>query len=210
MNSPSRVVAKIVEQSVLPALKLENSAPILSIVDALVEAGSQAIEITATTPGVFGAVSTIRTTYGAELVIGIGTVLDESTARSAISAGADLIVTPTLNPDVIRTALRYGAACFSGAFTPTEVSTAMQAGAHMVKVFPASLAGPAYMTHLRRVLPDVQLIPSGGITLENLAEYLAAGAAAVSGAREFVDPTGDPRAVHDRMARVLAAARNQT
>jgi 2-dehydro-3-deoxyphosphogluconate aldolase/(4S)-4-hydroxy-2-oxoglutarate aldolase len=90
-------------------------------------------------------------------------------------------------PEVIATAHRYGAACYSGAFTATEVLTAMQAGADMIKIFPAAVAGPAYMTNLRMVYPEARLIPSGGVSLENAADFIRSGATAISGARNFFD-----------------------
>jgi 2-dehydro-3-deoxyphosphogluconate aldolase / (4S)-4-hydroxy-2-oxoglutarate aldolase len=123
--------------------------------------------------------------FGEELSLAAGTVLDAAAAREAIEAGARVIVSPAVVPEVIATAHRYGAACYAGAFTATEVLTAMQAGADMVKIFPAAVAGPAYMTNLRMVYPEVNLIPSGGVSLENAAEFVRSGACAVSGARNF-------------------------
>ena len=123
--------------------------------------------------------------FGDELSLAAGTVLDAAAAREAIAAGARVIVSPAVVPEVIATAHRYGAACYAGAFTATECLTAMQAGADMVKIFPAAVAGPAYMTNLRMVYPEINLIPSGGVSLDNAADFIRSGASAVSGARNF-------------------------
>jgi 2-dehydro-3-deoxyphosphogluconate aldolase/(4S)-4-hydroxy-2-oxoglutarate aldolase len=121
------------------------------------------------------------------LLIGTGTTLDAATAREAILAGASLLVTPAVKLEVIATARRYGVACYCGAFTATECLTAMEAGADMIKIFPASLCGPKYMTNLKMVYPEINLIPSGGISLETAADFIRCGACAVSGARNFFD-----------------------
>ena len=181
----------VIEQTkctgILPAIKLKQHEDILPYARALHEGGARVIEITMTTPGVLEAIQTIVAEFGLALRVGAGTVLDGATARAAILAGASLIVNPALIPEVIATAHRYGAACYSGAFTATECLQAMQAGADMVKVFPAALGGPKYMTNLRMVYPEINLIPSGGISLENTAEFIECGACAISGSRNFVD-----------------------
>jgi 2-dehydro-3-deoxyphosphogluconate aldolase/(4S)-4-hydroxy-2-oxoglutarate aldolase len=140
-----------------------------------------------TTPGVLEMFQAIRAEFGDELFIAAGTTLDATSARLAILAGAQVLVSPAVVPEVIATARRYGVACFAGAFTATECLNAMQLGADMIKVFPAALGGPRYMTNLKMVFPEVDLIPSGGISLENAAEFIQCGAGAISGARNFFD-----------------------
>ena len=140
-----------------------------------------------TTPGALDMFRAIASEFGDELYAAAGTVLDAAAAREAIMAGARVIVSPAVAPDVIATAHRYGAASFAGAFTATEVLAAMQAGADMVKIFPAAISGPSYMTNLRMVYPQVNLIPSGGVSLQNAADFIRCGATAVSGARNFFD-----------------------
>jgi 2-dehydro-3-deoxyphosphogluconate aldolase/(4S)-4-hydroxy-2-oxoglutarate aldolase len=172
---------------ILPAIKLKQKENLLPYVQAMYDGGARVVEITMTTPGVLDAFQAITAEFGKRLFLGAGTVLDPATARAAILAGAQLIVSPALLPEVIATAHRYGAACYSGAFTATECLTAMQAGADMIKVFPAALGGPKYMTNLRMVFPEINLIPSGGIGPENAAEFIQCGACAISGSRNFLD-----------------------
>jgi 2-dehydro-3-deoxyphosphogluconate aldolase/(4S)-4-hydroxy-2-oxoglutarate aldolase len=140
-----------------------------------------------TTPGVLDSFKAISERFGDRLYLAAGTCLDASAAYVAIMAGARVIVSPAYIPEVIRTAKRYGAACYAGAFTATEVLRAMRAGADMVKIFPAALGGAKYMTNLKMVYPEVNLIPSGGISLENAGDFIRCGASAISGARNFFD-----------------------
>ena len=121
------------------------------------------------------------------MLVAAGTVLDPASAREVILHGGSIIVNPCVIDDVIDVANRYNVPVFSGAFSATEVFTAMRKGATMVKIFPGALGGPKYMTNLKMVFPDVNLIPSGGITPENAAEFIKCGACAVSGARKFMD-----------------------
>ena len=172
---------------ILPAIKLMQPADLLPYVRALYKAGVRVVEITATTPGVLDALKTASAEFGNDLYLGVGTVLDAETARAAIMAGAQLIVNPAVVPEVVAMAHRYGAACYSGAFTATECLSAMLAGADMVKIFPAALGGPRYMLNLKMVYPEVNLIPSGGITLQDAGEFIKCGACAVSGSRQFVN-----------------------
>lgn len=173
---------------VLPAIKLKDTKDLLPYAKAMLDGGLRVLEVTMTTPGVLDAFRTIRAELGDELYLAAGTTLDAAAAYAAIMAGAQIIVSPGLILDVIRTAQRYGVACYAGAYTATEVLQAMQTGADMVKIFPAALAGPKYMTNLKMVYPEVNLIPSGGISLETAGEYIRCGACAISGARNFVDP----------------------
>jgi 2-dehydro-3-deoxyphosphogluconate aldolase/(4S)-4-hydroxy-2-oxoglutarate aldolase len=172
---------------VLPAMKIKAGGALIPFVRAMYEGGARVIEITTTTPGIFEAFETLSQEFGNKLFLAAGTTLDETTARLAILAGARVIVSPTVKPQVIATAHRYGAAMFCGAFTATEVLTAMESGADVVKIFPATLGGPKYMTNLKMVYPEVKLCPSGGISLENAAEFIRCGADAISGTRNFFD-----------------------
>jgi 2-dehydro-3-deoxyphosphogluconate aldolase / (4S)-4-hydroxy-2-oxoglutarate aldolase len=169
---------------VLPAIKVKVGADLPSFVQAMYEGGARVIEITTTTPEAFEA---LRDKFKDKIFLAAGTTLDATTARLAILAGARVIVSPALRPEVIQTAHRYGVAMYSGAFTATEVLAAMEAGADMVKIFPATLGGPKYMTNLKMVYPGVKLCPSGGISLENAADFIRCGADAVSGNRNFFD-----------------------
>jgi 2-dehydro-3-deoxyphosphogluconate aldolase / (4S)-4-hydroxy-2-oxoglutarate aldolase len=187
MSIREEVVYLTKSTGILPAMKLKQKENILPYAQAMYDGGARVIEITMTTPGVLEAFEAISAEFGDRLHLAAGTVLDAATARAAIMAGAHVIVSPAVIPEVIATANRYRMACYSGAFTATECLAAMQAGADMIKVFPATLGGPKYMTNLRMVFPEVNLIPSGGISLDNAAEFILCGAAAVSGARNFFD-----------------------
>jgi 2-dehydro-3-deoxyphosphogluconate aldolase/(4S)-4-hydroxy-2-oxoglutarate aldolase len=140
-----------------------------------------------TTPGALKHFESIRKHFGEKLITASGTTLDAASARLAILSGVGVIVSPMLKVELIETAHRYGAACFIGSFTATEVLTAIEAGADMVKIFPGALAGPKYMTNLKMVYPEVNLIPSGGVGMDNAADFIQYGACAISGARNFFD-----------------------
>lgn len=187
MSARERAIHRTRSTGVLPAIKLKQDEDIVPYVRAMVEGGARVVEVTMTTPGVLEMFRALAEEFGDELSTAAGTVLDAAAAREAIAAGARVIVSPAVVPEVIATAHRYGAACYAGAFTATECLTAIQAGADMVKIFPAAIAGPAYMTNLRMVYPEVNLIPSGGVSLENAADFIRSGACAVSGARNFFD-----------------------
>jgi 2-dehydro-3-deoxyphosphogluconate aldolase/(4S)-4-hydroxy-2-oxoglutarate aldolase len=181
----------VIEQTkatgVLPCIKLKVKHDFLAYAQAMYDGGARVIEITMTTPGALEAIEAISSVYPGRLLVGAGTVLDAVTAREVILHGGSLLVNPAVIPDVIEMGHRYGIPVYSGAFTATEVFQAMQAGATMIKIFPAQLGGPRYMTNLRMVYPEVDLIPSGGISLDNAAEFIRCGACAVSGARTFMD-----------------------
>ena len=205
---------RTLQTGVLPAVKSNTGSGVVDYVQAMVEGGAGVVEITFTTPGCLDTVRDLSRAFGNTVSLAVGTVLDAESARLAILAGAGAIVTPITNAETIAAAHRYGVPCFAGALTPTEVLTAMTAGADMVKVFPAEIHGPRYMTHLRRVFPQVRLIPSGGIDLDSAEAYIAAGASAISGARSFMaDESGrDTSGVADVIRNfidVVANARNR-
>lgn len=187
-SSQSEQAVRLTKRTgVLPAMKLKQRENVLPFVQAMYDGGARVVEITMTTPGVLESFQAIAAEFGSNIWIAAGTVLDATTARLAILAGARVIVSPAVIPDVISTARRYGVACYAGAFTATEVLAAMQIGADMVKIFPAALGGPKYMTNLKMVYPEVNLIPSGGISVENAGDFIRCGACAISGARNFFD-----------------------
>lgn len=185
MSARERAIHRTRTTGVLPAIKLKQDEDIVPYVRAMVNGGARVVEVTMTTPGVLEMFRALDKEFGDEISTAAGTVLDAAAAREAIAAGARVIVSPAVVPEVIATAHRYGAACYAGAFTATECLTAVQAGADMVKIFPAAVAGPAYMTNLRMVYPEINLIPSGGISLDNAADFIRSGASAISGARNF-------------------------
>ena len=188
LNLRERAVMWTKETGVLPAIKLKfEEEDVVPYIEAMYEGGIRVVEITMTTPGALRHFEAIRKRFGDDMVTASGTTLDAASARLAIMAGVGVIVSPMLKVELIETAHRYGAACFIGSFTATEVLTAMEAGADMVKIFPAALGGPKYMTNLRMVYPELNIIPSGGVSLETAPEFIKAGACAISGARNFFD-----------------------
>lgn len=181
------VIQQTKATGILPCIKLHKKDDYIAYAQAMYDGGARVLEVTMTTPGVLEAVEAISSHFGDELLVAAGTVLDPTSAREVIMHGGSIIVNPCVIEDVIDVANRYNIPVFSGAFSATEVFNAMRMGATMVKIFPGALGGPKYMTNLKMVFPEVNLIPSGGITPDNAAEFIRCGACAVSGARTFMD-----------------------
>ncbi|MBR2861008.1 MAG: bifunctional 4-hydroxy-2-oxoglutarate aldolase/2-dehydro-3-deoxy-phosphogluconate aldolase [Clostridia bacterium] len=181
------VIQQTKSTGILPCIKLHQKDDYIAYAQAMYDGGARVLEVTMTTPGVLEAIEAISSHFGDKLLVAAGTVLDPASAREVILHGGSIIVNPCVIDDVIDLANRYNVPVFSGAFSATEVFDAMRKGATMVKIFPGALGGPKYMTNLKMVFPDVNLIPSGGITPENAADFIKCGACAVSGARTFMD-----------------------
>jgi 2-dehydro-3-deoxyphosphogluconate aldolase/(4S)-4-hydroxy-2-oxoglutarate aldolase len=174
-----RLLRQLYEQRIVAIIRGITGEGLDSLVGTLVESGIRIMEVTVDTPGVYDKIQRIKDEYGDEVAVGAGTVLDSETARTAISAGAEFLVSPSLNVDVIKTAKRYGKAVFPGCMTPTEIVQAFEAGADVIKVFPASVVGPRYFRELSGPLGHIPLMPTGGVNLDNARDYVEAGAAAV-------------------------------
>jgi len=164
------------ETGVVAVIRTQDGGELVSICEALVAGGVLAVEITMTSPGALEAIYQASKVLGGKAIIGAGSVLDGETARAALLAGADFLVSPVLRQDVITMAKRYGKIVIPGAFTPTEILTAWEAGADVVKVFPATKLGPEFFKDIRGPLPQVKLTPTGGVNLGNLGQFLQAGA----------------------------------
>jgi 2-dehydro-3-deoxyphosphogluconate aldolase/(4S)-4-hydroxy-2-oxoglutarate aldolase len=177
----------IEQDGVIAVVRLDDLSKAAPLTEALVAGGVRAVEFTFTNPGAAGAISAAREALGVRALIGAGSVLDAETARVAILAGAAFVVTPTVSLPTIEICNRYGVATTIGALTPTEILTAWQAGATYVKVFPASLGGPRYLRDVRGPLPQVKLIPTGGVDAANAGEFIRAGAVAVALGSNLVD-----------------------
>jgi len=188
MREPSETLARIARAGVIAIVRLAGEAGLLEVAEALVAGGIEALEYTVTTPGALRAVDEASARLRGRVLVGAGTVLDAATAAAAVHARAAFLVTPTLAVDVIHTGRRYGVPVFPGAMTPTEILAAWEAGADAVKVFPASALGPDYIRQVRAPLPQVRLLPTGGISAANAADYLRAGAFAVGVGGRLVDP----------------------
>ena len=176
----------IIEGGVVAALRAPSSEKLIKVCEALFEGGLKSIEVTMTTPNALKVIEEAADKMGDKVLIGVGTVLDPETARSAILAGAEYIVAPTLNLKVIEMAKRYSKLSFPGALTPTEILTAWEAGADIVKVFPAAPMGPRYVKDILGPLPHILLMPTGGITVENCGEYIEKGACCVTAAGDLL------------------------
>ncbi|MFG2193519.1 bifunctional 4-hydroxy-2-oxoglutarate aldolase/2-dehydro-3-deoxy-phosphogluconate aldolase [Streptomyces sp. NPDC048639] len=170
--------------------------------DTLISGGLRALEISLTTPFALEVVTTLSREVGDEALIGAGTVLDAPSARMAIDAGARFLVSPSLDAEVIRTAHRYGVPIFPGVATPSEIVRAMELGADAIKVFPASDHSPRWISDVRAALPQAPLLPTGGVTVEDAPDWIAAGAAAVGLGSALSE--GDRDAVAKRVADLLA------
>ena len=171
-------LARILEEQAIGIVRLDEAANFPRIAQALMDGGLRCLEITLTTPGVLEGIREISRSLP-EAVIGAGTVLDADMARHAIRAGARFLVAPTVALDVIDVARQEHVVVIPGALTPTEIVTAWSAGADLVKVFPASLGGPAYIRSLRGPLPDIRFAATGGVSMENVAEFVRAGSTVV-------------------------------
>ncbi len=164
---------------VIAVIRADSPEPTIALCRALAEGGVTACEITMTTPGAIDAIAAVTRELGDRCLVGVGTVLDAETARLAIVAGAEVVVSPALDPATISMAHRYDKVAIPGALTPTEVVTAWSAGADVVKIFPANHFGPRYFKDLKGPLPQVRLTPTGGVDLDTVAEWIGAGAVAV-------------------------------
>ena len=200
---------RVLDGGVVAILRADSGEQLGRVAEAWYEGGIDVIEVTFTVPGVLGILSAVRDSLGDKILLGAGTVLDAESARAAMLAGAEFIVCPTVNLDVIRMCRRYDKLVMPGALTPTEVLTAWEAGADIVKVFPADVGGPGYLKALHGPLPQVKLLPTGGVDLETLAGFFAAGACAVGLGSALVErqavADGDMDRIRD-LARAYVAA----
>lgn len=182
-----QVLREIESSGVVAVIRMQKADQLRAVIDALLEGGVRALELTMTVPGAIGLIEELAKDLPGEFQLGAGTVLDTETARQVILAGAKYIVAPTLNLDVITLCHRYDVAIMPGCFTPTEILTAWQAGADLIKVFPATALGPSYFKDVRAPLPQVRLMPTGGVTMENAGEWIKAGAVAIGVGSALVD-----------------------
>jgi 2-dehydro-3-deoxyphosphogluconate aldolase/(4S)-4-hydroxy-2-oxoglutarate aldolase len=185
--SKEKDLQRIVDCGVVAIVRFHRSEELVEVAQAIKAGGVDVIEFTMTTPNALGIIEASAKEFGEEVLLGAGTVLDPETARAAILSGARYIISPTLNPQVIELCHRYGVIVVPGGFTPTEILTAWELGADMVKVFPASAMGPGYIKDILSPLPQVKLLPVGGVSLSNAAQFIKAGATAVAAGSSLVD-----------------------
>ncbi len=177
--SGNSALTRIIDCGVVAVVRAPSGEKLVDVAEALLNGGLDAIEITFTVPRAHRVLEQVADRLGDRIVLGAGTVLDSETARTALLAGAEFLVTPTLNLEVIELCRRYDKPIMPGAFTPTEVLTAWEAGADVVKVFPSDCVGPKYIKALRGPLPQIRLMPTGGVNLDTAADFLRAGACAL-------------------------------
>ena len=186
--SRERVLQRIREVGIVPVVRAESADEAGRAIAAIMAGGVPVLEVTMTVPGAVRLIEDLVRRFGAEAVVGAGTVLDPETARACILAGAQFVVAPTTSAETIACCRRYSVPVLPGALTPTEVLAAWQAGADMVKVFPCSAVGGAsYIKALKAPLPQIELVPTGGVNLETAADFIKAGAAALGLGSDLVD-----------------------
>jgi len=182
------ILGSIIDIGVVPVVRTNSAESAIRAIEALYRGGIRAAEITMTVPGALHALEKVANEFGDRITLGAGTVLDPETARACMLAGAQFLVTPALNLRTIEMAKRYSKVITPGALTPTEVLAAWDAGADMVKIFPCgAVGGPKYIKALKAPFPQIEMIPTGGVSLETTAEFLRAGAAAVAVGGELID-----------------------
>jgi 2-dehydro-3-deoxyphosphogluconate aldolase / (4S)-4-hydroxy-2-oxoglutarate aldolase len=195
---------QVLDGGIVAVVRSPDSQQLVEVCRALADGGVTTVEITMTVPDALDVVRAVRGALGDRVLLGAGTILDSETARAALLAGAEYLVAPTINLEVIRLCQRYGKLVMPGAFTPTEILSAWEAGADIVKVFPAEVLGPAYFKAVRAPLPQVRLMPTGGVDLTTAAAFLEAGACCLGIGSQMIEPKAVAERNFDRI-RELAA-----
>jgi 2-dehydro-3-deoxyphosphogluconate aldolase / (4S)-4-hydroxy-2-oxoglutarate aldolase len=195
---------RVLDCGIVAIVRFTDPGPLVEVVKALADGGVTVTEVTLTVPNALDVIREAKRQLGDRVLLGAGTVLDTETARAALLAGAEFIVAPSINLDVIKLCRRYDKLVMPGALTPTEVVTAWEAGADIVKVFPADIVGPAFFRALRGPLPHVKLMPTGGVDLSTATDFLNAGAVCLGVGGQLIEP----KAVAARdFARITALAK---
>ena len=209
----AEILRQIEEIGVIPVVRAASADEAKQAIDAIKAGGVSVLEITMTVPGAVKVIEEVVRQYGSEALVGAGTVLDPQTAADCINAGAQFIVSPALNLDTIEYCKGQGVPIMPGALTPTEVLTAWNAGADLVKVFPAgSVGGPSYIKNLKAPLPHIKIIPTGGVSVNTAGDFIRAGASALGIGTDLVDLTairaGDAHIVTERARQFVEIVRN--
>jgi len=205
------VLNRIRQERIIAILRAKQVTGLLQAAQAMRAGGLSVIEVTMTTPNAISLITETKRACGDDVLFGAGSVLDPETARQVILAGADFIVTPTLNINTIRIARRYGVVIIMGAYSPTEIQTAWEEGADLVKVFPSDIGGAAYLKALRAPMPQIDLVPTGGITIDNMLTFLNVGVFALGiGTSLLSDAILDQPAEITRRAKAFQELANAT
>ena len=181
------VTARIEALGIVAVIRLKDPAKLRAVVDALADGGVRALEVTMTVPGAIELIRQLAPTLPDGFLLGAGTVTDAATARAVVDAGASFVVGPVFRPDVIAACHERDVPVMPGCFSPTEILAAHEAGADVVKLFPATALGPQFIRDVRAPLPHVKLMPTGGVTLDNAGDWIRAGAAAVGVGSALLD-----------------------
>ena len=187
MDNKEKNLQDIVNCGVVAIVRVGSAQEAVEVCMAIARGGVKPIEITMTVPGAIDAIKELKSVMKDKVLVGAGTVLDPETAGAVIYAGAEFVVSPTLNLEVIEVCRRYSKIVIPGAFTPTEILAAWEAGADIVKVFPARVGGPKYLVDIKGPLPQIRLLPTGGVNVENTPDFIRAGAVAVAAGTSLVD-----------------------
>jgi 2-dehydro-3-deoxyphosphogluconate aldolase / (4S)-4-hydroxy-2-oxoglutarate aldolase len=206
--SRAEVIKQIKDTGVIPVVRASSADEAMRAIDAIREGGISILEITMTVPGAVALIEQVSKLYGDVATVGAGTVLDPETATACIEAGAKFVVIPALNLDTIACCRRHDVAVMPGALTPTEVVQAWNAGADFVKVFPAgAVGGPSYLRALKAPLPQIELVPTGGVSLKTAADFIKAGAAALGVGADLVDLKGQASLITERAKQFVEIVR---
>jgi len=187
MNSPHEMYNRFVGSGIIAILRSDDPKNIIPALESLIEGGIDTAEISMVTPDAIEILKTVKKSLGDKILLGAGTVLDEASARAAILAGVDFVISPIMSLDVVKISRRYGKMTFAGAFSPSEAMTAWESGSDAVKIFPAMPAGPEYFKAIHAPLPQIPLIPVGGVSLVNMEAFMRAGCVAVAASSSLVN-----------------------
>jgi 2-dehydro-3-deoxyphosphogluconate aldolase / (4S)-4-hydroxy-2-oxoglutarate aldolase len=209
--SKANQLERVLDVGIVAVVRAPDPKGLVDVIRALSAGGITVAEVTLTVPNALDVIRETKRALGDSILLGAGTVLDSETCRAAMLAGAEFIVSPTVNLDVIRLCKRYDTLVMPGAFTPTEILTAWEAGADIVKVFPADVVGPAFFKAMRGPLPQIRLMPTGGVDLNSAADFLRAGACCLGVGGQLVDPKlvalGDFDQLRERAAKYVEVVR---
>jgi 2-dehydro-3-deoxyphosphogluconate aldolase/(4S)-4-hydroxy-2-oxoglutarate aldolase len=178
---------RLVDTGLVAVVRGADADRVVNVVDALVEGGVRTVELTADSENAMGMLRDVSSTLSDDVSLGVGTVLDAETARHALLAGAEFVVTPSFDPEVVTVANRYGVPVAPGVFTPTEAVRAYEAGADLLKLFPASTGGPGHLKAVKGPLGHIPIVPTGGVSLDNVTDFIEAGALGVGVGGSLID-----------------------
>jgi len=204
-------VARIIDHGVVAVIRMKDTDRLLKVIEAVREGGVKCIEITMTVPGAVEIIRQLTGIVPKDVLIGAGTVTNAETAQKVMEAGATFVVGPIVNLEMIAACVQRDIPVFPGCYTPTEIYTAWNAGADIIKVFPATTLGPKYFKDLRGPFPEIRLMPTGGVTIDNVGEWIAAGACAVGIGSDLLDKKaideGRYEVLTERAARMVTSVR---